>query len=453
MHPHANGAGDVSDHGSREQRQNRMLGGGKRVAAQISQSSQESSEDGPGPADRERFEDGGGGAAVAAATAAEGGGRGVPEREEESEFMMTENARNGSGNSRKRPRTGEDDRRFTSVKPDPELLVENGNMGGVVKDGSMVPRVLGGGDSRAMYRGAEPLPRPPRPLPLPPPGVALGSNGMDNDDGAAGAGEMTVVAVRTSLLRNRADEGPIPDEGEWEMMVRKFIRYVEGLEPGPTQEELSLMFAAALDPTLVRMRAANNALIELAELCALPDPGLSAQDEEDDGDDDFGGPGGPSPFPRQGFKVRLELDAEEPPPEGVQFLLKTVSAARGTVEAAARARACVTAAGDTLGGLHELKADYKRSLPPGPREPIQSIIEEEQARVRGYATAHEDIEAHRLHELRLRGRDVGEAYRRVEGEPGWSDVKRQVRGCISVYFIAERAERGGVLMVLHAVVI
>lgn len=254
-----------------------------------------------------------------------------------------------------------------------------------------------------------------------------GEEATEEDDGAE-AGEMTVVAVRTSLLRNRADEGPNPEEEEWEIMVRRFIRYVDSLPPGPTQEELSLMFAAALDPTLVRMRAANALLIELAEECAIPEPGRD-QDDDDDGEDEYGAHRAAGNH-AGGFKVRLELDAsdgDEPPPEGIELLLKAVGAARGAVEAAARARACVTAAGDTLGGLHELKADYKRSLPPGPREPIQCIIAEEQARVRGYATAHEDIEAERLHELRLRGRGVGDAYRAMEGEPGWNGVKRQVR--------------------------
>lgn len=253
----------------------------------------------------------------------------------------------------------------------------------------------------------------------------------DVDDGE-GAGEMTVVAVRTSLLRNRADEGPNPDDGEWEAMVREFIQYVEGLSPGTAQEELSLMFAAALDPTLVRMRAANELLVRLAEECAMPEADLDDEEDEDDDDGDYGAGGGRGNGTSNGigFKVRLELDAtadgEDPPPEGIEYLLKTVGAARAALIAAARARACMAAAGDTLGGLHELKADYKRSLPPGPREPIQSIIAEEQARVRGYATAHEEIANRRVHQLRLRGKEVGEAYRAVEGEPGWSGVRRQV---------------------------
>lgn len=366
----------------------------------------------------EELEERGRGAEAAAAAAAVAAGGGS---------MTMESARNGSG-SRKRPRA-EGRGPYPHVKPDPELL-ENG-MGGIMEDYDPEGRTHGGGSNRsrtaaaaaaaAAYRGIEP------PFPSPPP--AGPGDMMDDDDGGAGAGEMTVVAVRTSLLRNRADEGPSPDEGEWEARVRNFIRYVEGLPPGPTQEELSLMFAAALDPTLVRMRAANNLLVELAELCALPDPSLG-HDEDEDGDDDLGGPGPDRLVRRQGFKVRLELDAadgDEPPPEGLEYLLKVVGAARGAIEAAARARACVAAAGDTLGGLHELKADYTRSLPFGPRQPIQSIIEEEQARVRGYTTAHEDIEGQRVHELRLRGRDVGDAYRGVQGEPGWSGVRRQVR--------------------------
>lgn len=251
----------------------------------------------------------------------------------------------------------------------------------------------------------------------------------DVDDGV-GAGEMTVVAVRTSLLRNRADEGPSPDDGEWENMVRGFIGYVEGLPPGPKQEELSLMFAAALDPTLVRMRAANALLVRLADECAMPETDVEDEEDEEEEEGEYGtGSRGNGAGGVGGFKVRLELDAtdaDDPPPEGIEYLLKTVGAARGALKAAARARACMVAAGDTLGGLHELRAEYKRTLPPGPREPIQSIIAEEQARVRGYATAHEEIANHRIHELRLRGREVGEAYRAVEREPGWNGVRRQV---------------------------
>lgn len=325
------------------------------------------------------------------------------------------------------------------------------------------------GRKRPRPERGSPAPHPPSPLPEEQTGViretegaADGDAGMgevdgngdgdgdnymddgDMDDGG-GAGEMTVTAVRTSLLRNRADEGPNPDDGEWEGMVRRFIGYVEALSPGPTQEELSLMFAAALDPTLVRMRAANALLLRLAEESALPGSGVEEQDEEDyedeeedEDEEDLDGEEGDSGERRgvrskggrnKRFKVRLELDAvngDDPPPEGVEALLKTVGVVRGAVEASARARACMVAAGDTLGGLQELKADYRRSLPPGPREPIQCIIAEEQARVRGYATAHEDIANRRVRDLVMRGRDVGNAYRAVEGEPGWSGVKNQV---------------------------
>ncbi|CAM9873258.1 unnamed protein product [Laminaria digitata] len=110
----------------------------------------------------------------------------------------------------------------------------------------------------------------------------------------------------------------------------------------------------------------------------------------------------------------------------MQGLLQAVAAAAGAVEAVARAESCLAAAGDTLGGLQELRADYKRSLPPGPREPIQYIIAEEQARVVGYSKAHESIVSLRLDGLREAGAAVGDSYRAVSVELGWSAVSRQV---------------------------
>lgn len=263
----------------------------------------------------------------------------------------------------------------------------------------------------------------------------------DSDGIRVGAGEMTVAAVRASLLRNRSDEGPSVEGEEWEDTVRKFIKHVESLPPGTTQEELSLMFAAALDPTLVRMRAANTSLISLAEACASRELGMPDEDGDDDDDDNYGGSGSgrnrsgrDAAVSRGGrgrgrFKVRLELDAtegDEPPPEGIAGLLRAVAGARAAVEATARAEACVAAAGDTLGGLQELKADYKRSLPTGPREPIQLIIAEEQARVSGYSSAYDIIVRQRVEDLRAAGAKVGEAYRAVEIESGWMSVKSQV---------------------------
>lgn len=295
----------------------------------------------------------------------------------------------------------------------------------------------GGGGSRAEERGD--MKRGKR-------GEALdaeeerGEMRGDGDDIRVGAGEMTVAAVRASLLRNRSDEGPSVEGEEWEDTVRKFIKHVESLPPGTTQEELSLMFAAALDPTLVRMRAANTSLISLAEACASRELGMLDEDEDDDDDDNYGGSG--SGRNRSGrdaaassggrgrgrFKVRLELDATdgETPPEGIAGLLRAVAGARAAVEATARAEACVAAAGDTLGGLQELKADYKRSLPTGPREPIQLIIAEEQARVSGYSSAYDIIVRQRVEDLRDAGAKVGEAYRAVEIESGWMSVKSQV---------------------------
>ncbi|CAN0477447.1 unnamed protein product, partial [Hapterophycus canaliculatus] len=99
--------------------------------------------------------------------------------------------------------------------------------------------------------------------------------GGEGQEGAPGTVEMTVAAVRGSLLRNGSEgdredgAAPNPDREveEWEVVVKKFIRHVESLPRGTEQEELSLMFAAALDPTLVRMRAANTALVRLAEAC------------------------------------------------------------------------------------------------------------------------------------------------------------------------------------------
>lgn len=264
----------------------------------------------------------------------------------------------------------------------------------------------------------------------------------DGDGIRVGAGEMTVAAVRASLLRNRSDEGPSVEGEEWEDTVRKFIKHVESLPSGTTQEELSLMFAAALDPTLVRMRAANTSLISLAEACSSRELGMLDEDDDDD-DDNYGGSGsgrnrsgrdaavssGGRGRGRGRFKVRLELDAtdgDETPPEGIAGLLRAVAGARAAVEATARAEACVAAAGDTLGGLQELKADYKRSLPTGPREPIQLIIAEEQARVSGYSSAYDIIVRQRVEDLRDAGAKVGEAYRAVELESGWMSVKSQV---------------------------
>lgn len=138
----------------------------------------------------------------------------------------------------------------------------------------------------------------------------------------------------------------------------------------------------------------------------------------------------PTAARKKRFKVRLKLDApddgEEPPTALVQGLLKAVTAASTAVEAVAKAESCLAAAGDTLGGLQELRADYKRSLPPGPREPIQYIIAEEQARVVGYSKAHETIVSLRLDGLRDAGAAVGDAYRAASVEPGWSGVSREV---------------------------
>ncbi|CAM9599911.1 unnamed protein product [Ascophyllum nodosum] len=251
-----------------------------------------------------------------------------------------------------------------------------------------------------------------------------------------GAGEMTVAAVRASLLRNRADEGPKSQGEEWEDTVKRFIKHVESLPAGTNQEELSLMFAAALDPTLVRMRAANASLIGLAEVCASRELSIHDDDDDDDeddegGHDDYGGAWSATKgsCDRGLFKVRLELDAtegDELAPEVIAGLLRAVAEARAEVEATARAEACVAAAGDTLGGLQELKSDYKRSLPTGPREPIQLIIAEEQERVLGYKSAHEIIVRQRIEELRHAGSRVGDAYRTVEVESGWSSVKSKV---------------------------
>eukprot|EP00752_Nemacystus_decipiens_P007799 g6965.t1 len=265
----------------------------------------------------------------------------------------------------------------------------------------------------------------------------------EDEDEEAGAGEkdppsaadMTVAAVRGSLLRNRSEGGAAnPEVEEWESVVKNFILHVESLPPGTEQEELSLMFAAALDPTLVRMRAANTALVKLAEVCASPEG-----DPEDDGgggsDGDGDGAGGKSvdsaaTRKKHGFNVFLELEAPEggapPLPTGIEEIRRTVAAAAVVVEEVARADACIVHAGDTLGGLRELKTDYRRSLPPGPREPIQFIIAEEQARVLGYVSAHEGIVAQRMEKLLEAGAKVGNAYRSAEQEAGWNGVKRQV---------------------------
>ena len=275
---------------------------------------------------------------------------------------------------------------------------------------------------------------------------------------------MTVQAVRSSLLRNTADEGPSKEE-EWEGMVRRFILHVESLPPGTVQEELSLMFAAALDPTLVRMRAANALLVNLAQASASPDPGIAEDDNDDDDEDEDddsrgaegggGGSGGGSGTGggsvsgvgngvssataaaggrKKRFRVRLDLDAvdgEGPPPGLVQGLLKAVKAAAAAVEAVARAEGCLAAAGDTLSSLLKLGVDYKRSLPPGPREPIQHIIAEEQARVFGYTKAHESIVSLRLVKLREVGAGVGDAYRAISTGPGWRSVSREVDALLS----------------------
>lgn len=283
--------------------------------------------------------------------------------------------------------------------------------------------------------------------------VEEGGQNEDNQDDSSeeqmgvgsGAGEMTVGAVRTSLLRNRADEDPHREAEEWEGVVRTFITHVESLSPGTTQEELSLMFAAALDPTLVRMRAANRLLVDLAEACAER---ITFQDEENGGHNADGANGDVRPKKGGGstsaydsvaapaaaegsnivprFKVHVDLDEYRSPPDGVASLLRAVSATRYAIEATARAEACVSAAGDTLGGLQDLRADYKRSLPPGPREPIQLIIGEEQARVLGYLTAHENILERRIDDLHATALDVGHVYRAVESEPGWGEVKPKV---------------------------
>lgn len=226
----------------------------------------------------------------------------------------------------------------------------------------------------------------------------------DSEEGAGeglGAAEMTVAAVRGSLLRSGSDgdreEGttPNPDREveEWEVVVNKFIRHVESLPPGPEQEELSLMFAAALDPTLVRMRAANTALVRLAEACCAssssatsPKPARGGVDDDDIDDHKNGSPekklkgaGAPAPGKREncryGFKVRLELEATAegtPPPDGIAGVLRAVAAAAAVVEVAARAEECMAHGGDTLGGLRELRLDYKSSLPPGPSEPVSA---------------------------------------------------------------------------------
>lgn len=222
--------------------------------------------------------------------------------------------------------------------------------------------------------------------------------GADKDKDALGAAKMTVAAVRTSLLSNRSDDRPKPVAvEEWEEVVKNFILRVEKLPPGTEREELSLMFAAALDPTLVRMRAANASLVKLADECFANsnskknasrngDDVDEEEEEEEEGEDDddpekrgkgVGGSGkvsGPAGKRKKGgFKVRLELDAkdgEAPPPDGIAGVLRAVAEAAAAAEAAAKAEACVAHAGDTLGGLRELRQDYKRSLPPGPREPV-----------------------------------------------------------------------------------
>ncbi|CAN0023129.1 unnamed protein product, partial [Ectocarpus sp. 8 AP-2014] len=168
----------------------------------------------------------------------------------------------------------------------------------------------------------------------------------DNAGGPAGAGEMTVAAVRESLLSNPSEErklGPSPQE--WEVAVKKFISHVESLPPGTEQEELSLMFAAALDPTLVRLRMANTKLVGLAEAC-LPQGEGEVPDDDDgeDSDSPNGGGAGKGGAKKSGFKVRLELEAPEegaPPPDGIAGVLRAVAAAAAAVEAAARAEACV----------------------------------------------------------------------------------------------------------------
>eukprot|EP00903_Cladosiphon_okamuranus_P012861 g12014.t1 len=265
----------------------------------------------------------------------------------------------------------------------------------------------------------------------------------EDEEGGAGGGkgspmsaaDMTVAAVRGSLLRNRSEDGPpTPEVEEWESVVKNFILHVESLPPGTEQEELSLMFAAALDPTLVRMRAANTSLIKLAEVCASEDADGGGSDGGGGGGKGGGGPGDLSAATKRknGFNVFLELEAvdgeEAPPPApaGIDKIRRVVAAAAVAVEAVGRADACVVHAGDTLGGLRELKTDYRRSLPPGPREPIQFIIAEEQARVLGYVSAHESIVARRMEVLRAAGAKVGDAYRAAEQEPGWDGVKGQV---------------------------
>ena len=209
----------------------------------------------------------------------------------------------------------------------------------------------------------------------------------DEEGGAGGKGplsaaDMTVAAVRGSLLRNRAEEGASnPEVEEWESVVKNFILHVESLPPGTEQQELSLMFAAALDPTLVRMRAANTSLVKLAEVCASPDPedggGGGGGGGGSDGDGVKGGGGDSAARRKNGFNVFLELEAAEgeapPPPAGIDAIRRAVAAAAEAVEPVARADACVVHAGDTLGGLRELKTDYRRSLPPGPREPVSLL--------------------------------------------------------------------------------
>ncbi|CAM9243156.1 unnamed protein product [Ectocarpus sp. 4 AP-2014] len=252
-----------------------------------------------------------------------------------------------------------------------------------------------------------------------------------NAGGPAGAGEMTVAAVRESLLSNPSEEGePGPSPQEWEVAVKKFISHVESLPPGTEQEELSLMFAAALDPTLVRLRMANTKLIGLAEACLpLGEGEVPDDDDGEDSDSPNGGGAGKGGAKKSGFKVRLELEAPEegvPPPDGIAGVLRAVAAAAAAVEAAARAEACVICGGDTLGGLGEIKRDYKRCLPPGPREPLQFIIAEEEARVEGYVGAHQQVlrdAGETFHEV---GPKVGRAYRAVEREAGWSGVRDQV---------------------------
>ncbi|CAB1096781.1 unnamed protein product [Ectocarpus sp. CCAP 1310/34] len=252
-----------------------------------------------------------------------------------------------------------------------------------------------------------------------------------NAGGPAGAGEMTVAAVRESLLSNPSEEGePGPSPQEWEVAVKKFISHVESLPPGTEQEELSLMFAAALDPTLVRLRMANTKLIGLAEACLPQGEGeVPGNDDEEDSDSPNGGGAGKGGTKKSGFKVRLELEAPEegaPPPDGIAGVLRAVAAAAAAVEAAARAEACVICGGDTLGGLGEIKRDYKRCLPPGPREPLQFIIAEEEARVEGYVGAHQQVLRDAGETFQEVGPEVGRAYRAVEREAGWSGVRDQV---------------------------